>query len=130
MLVTDPLDWALNDDGDVELPLRRLTGLEGVAQLVRFTCLLVRGEWFEDLTIGVPWLPHAGVPAVYVILGEKFSPLRVRETFRLEILKVPAVLEILQLEVEFARATRVLTVTVQVRTVFGDTEADTFSKEI
>lgn len=121
MLSTDPIDFLRDDDGDIVIPLQFSRGLIGVAQALRTRVLLVRGEWFLDLDVGVPYLPSDTVEDSAALLGQRFNAVKARAAFREAIEGAPAVVEILALTVAFDGATRGLTVAWTVRTEFGDT---------
>ncbi len=131
LLLTDPLDIALGDDGDMALgddggPYLT-SGLAGVAQLCRIALLLFRGEWFQDLDAGVPWMANAVVSEEQAVLGQPPNEDAVRAVVRDTLLAVPGVLAVTTLTTSFAAATRTLTITWAVRTVFGDTTPDTLA---
>ena len=131
LLETDPLDIALGDDGDMlfgdDGGPYFTSGLAGVAQLCRTAVLLFKGEWFQDLDAGVPWMENGTVLEADAILGGPFDEARVRAAVRDALLGVVGVLSITRLEVSFDAADRELTITWSVRTVFGDTPVDTLS---
>ncbi len=113
MLATDPIDFLLDDDGDLVIPLQFSRGLPAVAQGIRCRVLLFRDEWFLDLDAGVPYYQD--------LLGQRFNAARARSIFRDAILSAPGVLELLSLEVSFDAGARLLSVRWKVSTVFGDT---------
>ncbi len=119
MLSTDPLDFLLDDDGDlvVTTDVAFTSGIEGVAQLVRTRIQTFRGELFQDVDFGVPYWQD--------LLGQKFDIVRARAAFRDIILKTPGVLGLVTYSVEFDGPTRTLHVTWSVRTLFGDTTEET-----
>ncbi len=131
LLVTDPVDIALDDTGDIDLAddggPYLTTGLLGVAQLCRTALLLIRGEWFQDLDAGVPWLENANVPANLAILGQHYDEAAVRSAVRDAILAVPGVLSLKTFELALDALTRTLSITWSARTVFGDTAVDTLA---
>lgn len=114
-LATDPIDWKLDADGDLDVgtDLAFAAGLDAVAQGVRIILLTFKGEWFLDLDHGVPYMQE--------LLGYRFSPLKTQQAFRAAILTVPGVEEISSIEVSLSPATRALRVVWSVRTRFGDT---------
>lgn len=117
LLETDPLDILLDDDGDIVVdPINGITfvsGIDGVAQLVRIALRLFRGEWFLDLDAGVPYLQ--------TILGQKFNAETLREEIVKAVVVVEGVVEITELTIDFDNATREVSVAVALRTQFGDT---------
>lgn len=120
MLSTDPIDFLLDDDGDLVMPLQFSRGLPAVAQGIRCRMLLFRGEWFLNLDAGVPYYQD--------LLGKKPNLALARNIFRDAILSTPGVLEILELEVSFEPGNRALSVRWKVSTEFGDT-ADSLNVE-
>lgn len=113
---TDPIDLALDDAGDLAIPLRFTTGTEAVAQGIRVRLGNFKGEWFLDLDDGMPWFQS--------ILGERFREAEIREYFREAIAGAPGVTSIVSLEFAFSAQLRSLDVSWEVVTVFGDTVSD------
>lgn len=127
-LATEPVRLAADTTThDVIVPLRFASGVEAVVQGCRDRLMAVRGEWFRDLDLGAPWLENDRVSSSVAILGQRFNDARVRNAVRNALLGDPsgAVAEVLRLEASFNRATRVLTITWQVRATFGDTPVET-----
>jgi hypothetical protein len=126
MLETDPLDIALDDDGDLDVLRAAATdlvaGLEGIAQLCRIAVLTFMGEWFANLDEGVDYFG--------LILGQPFRENVIRAEFRRVLLTVPGVTEVLSVVTTFDAATRVLSVNWRTRTVFGDTPVDTLTQVV
>lgn len=119
LLSTDPLDIALGPDGDLlidENGLSLISGLEGIAQLVRFRLGMFKGEWFLNLDIGVDW---------YSLLGEHYDEAKTRAVIAAEIADVPGVLAVTELSIAFDGRTRELTIDWAATTLFGDTPGDT-----
>lgn len=120
LLETDPLDAKFDADGDLYIGPNGpefTYGIDGVAHLVRIRIQLFKGEWFLNLDAGVPWFQE--------ILGKKFDRALVRQRLLEQVEKVPGVVAVLSLDIEFDVATRSMSVTFKLRTAFGDTEADT-----
>lgn len=128
MLSTDPVCILLTSDGDISISATGRTsmasGLTAAVQGARARMSLIRGEWFLNLGAGVPYLERDGVKASEALLGQVYSPVKVRTEMRKAILSTPGITEILVLTVELDPATRAVTVTWQARTTFGDTEVD------
>jgi hypothetical protein len=126
MLETDPVDIALDADGDLEIdPLNGLAfvaGLEGVEQLCRIAVQMFMGEWFADLDEGVDWFGK--------ILGQRFNENVIRAEIRRVLLMVPNVTEVLAVLPSFDRATRVCDIKWQTRTVWGDTSVDSLAQVV
>ena len=118
ILSTEPVDLKLGPDHDLVLDedLVFTTGLDAVRQDILVALRMVRGEWFNDLDEGVPYLE---------LLGEKYDEVRAREIFRTAILRRPHVVALLdELGVSFDGPTRTLHVAFRVRTAFGDLEGE------
>ena len=113
--VVPGIDWALDADGDLDFSsgsLRYTQGIEAIAQGIRIRVLMVAGEWFLDLDLGVPWFTE--------ILGRKPTIARVRALLRKAIIAAPGVLEILSIDVSIDSSTRRLTATWSVSTDVGE----------
>jgi hypothetical protein len=86
---------------------------ETVAQEVLTTLLLFQGEWFLDITAGVPWFTQvAGVGTIPIY----------DSIIKEAILNVQGVTAIAKYSSSMNRATRVLTVAATVNTQFGITQ--------
>lgn len=102
MAATDPVDWKLDDDGDLVIPIVYTTGLEAVRQGIRIRLRLVKGEYFSNLDAGVDWYG--------VILGQRYNDQAVMSEFRRAISAAPGVGQILSLSSKYDSADRVLSV--------------------
>ena len=126
MLETDPVDFALDADGDLDIVvatgLRFVSGLEGVEQLCRIAVQTFKGEWFADLDLGVDWFG--------LILGKPFNENTIRSELRRVLLTVPNVTDVLAVVPTFNRATRTLDISWQTRTVWGDSVVDSLTQVI
>lgn len=132
ILTTDPLDLRLDNTGDLAFEngdLAFAKGADGVAQLIREALLLVRGEWFLDLDAGMPWFERDGVSTDVALLGQQFNQAKAESTFRTTIAAIPGVGAINAISATFDDATRLMTVTWNVTTTFGDTVADSLTRE-
>ena len=76
LLETDPVDWALDEDGDLIIPIRYTRGLAAVRQGQLIRMRFVRGEWFANLDTGIRYMPNASVPARLALLGQRFNRAR------------------------------------------------------
>lgn len=120
-LATDRLDHRLDADGDIYVgPNGRewISGIEGVTQLATIKLKLFLREWFANLEIGIDW---------FKVLGQKFTP-DVEKDLRGQVARlmrtVPAVVDVFGLSFPLDGETRGLSVTLGLRTEFGDTPAD------
>ena len=89
--------------GDLDVStgsFQTLTGPEYAAQKIRQRFKLFLGEWFLDQSLGVPWFTQVFVknPNLDAI----------RALFRAELLKVPGIVSVGQIESSFVPATRTL----------------------
>lgn len=84
---------------------------ERVAQQIKIQLLTFLGEWFLDVTHGVPYLE-------YILLKNPNFTL-IREIFREQILEVTDVKSITELELEFDSKTRVMTLSYEADTEYG-----------
>lgn len=101
------------------------SGLDGVAQAIHFGILMHRGEWFMDLTKGIPYFERTGVPASEAILGQKNAQARATSAFTDVISKVEGVASIVTLQVTFTN--RALSVAWIVAVTFDDIASTTLS---
>lgn len=120
LLATDPVCFARDVSGDLDLPLRLASGLEAVAIGVRSRLLLFAGEWFLDLDAGVPYLPGLGVEERAALLGQRYDAVRTRAVFRREILATPGIVALTSLQTSFDGALRRLSVAWRARCAFGE----------
>lgn len=123
---TDPVCFARDEDGHVVFPLRLVSGLEAVAIGIRTRVKLAAGEWFLDLDAGMPWLPTADgtITEREALLGQTFNPAKMRAALIDEIFSVPAVIDVPQLRMSFDGETRMLSISLVARTLFGDVQTD------
>ena len=126
-LITDPIDLALGADNDLIMPLRFTRGVAAVVQGVRIRLRMIRGEWFLDLTAGLPWLANAQVPRAEALLGGKFNKDRATAEIRKAIEAAPNVAAVTAIDVTFDHNTRLMTVKWEARTSFGDSASDTLA---
>ncbi len=117
---------------DLEFPLRLISGLEAVAVGCRTRVMMCRGEWFLDLSVGIPYLPTSdgAVPENQAILGGKFNHVAIRQAFLQELMSVPGVVDVPTLRVSFDGATRNLEVIWVARAQFGGVVEDTLTRTI
>ena len=117
---TAPIGFLLNAAADLDFDLltgmSTVAGLDAVVQAISSACGLFKGEWFLDLEAGIPYFED--------VLGQTYSQQTVLTIFRKQILKVPHVLQILEISSVFDSATRVLAVTFEVSTEFGTAQGE------
>lgn len=109
---------ALDDDGDLDLSSGTVTlvsGVDAVAQRIRGRLRLWRGEWFADLTVGVPCL---------TFLGQKNAAGRAESVLRQAIANCPGVASLLSFSLAFDAAARHATVVFRARTTDGQVVED------
>lgn len=129
MLLKDqPLDLKLHalthdlvyEKGD----LVTTSGPDGVKQDVKIAVQMIAGEWFRDLDEGIALFKREGLDPSRVILGKKFSKQRVISEFNRAIMSVEGVDSVVSIAVTFDVPSRKVSVRYEVKTVFGDTFAD------
>lgn len=87
-------------------------GIDAIEQDIRTALQMFLGEWFLDETEGVPY--HQS------ILGQKVSPLIVREIFRQQLLAIPGVLAVVEISASFVGTSRTITIPWKVSTDLGE----------
>jgi hypothetical protein len=80
--------------------LQLVAGKDAIRQALDIRLKFFRGEWFLDLNIGMPWLQQ--------VLIKGPSPSLLTAVFRKEILGTPGVKSLSSLDLQFDRATRML----------------------
>lgn len=94
---------SLGTDGDLEVENGRLqlvSGLESIRQAATSRLRFVRGEWFLDPTIGVPYFAEVFVKAPDLA--------RLRLVFAAELRATPGIRTVEDLSITFDRSTRSL----------------------
>ncbi len=128
-LSTDRIDFLLDPvtrDLDVSGgQLHFSKGLQGVAQGVDILVNMIRGEWFLNQLIGVPYLQGKTVTKDEALLGEKFDKAKAAAAFRAVIATGPGVTDVLLADVQFNPGTRKASLKWRVRCAFGDTPLQT-----
>lgn len=119
------IDWALDDDGDLIIPLRYTRGLAGVAQGIGIRLRMFKGEWFLNLNLGLPLLDNDVVTESEALLGQVFDQQKALSAFRRVIAAAPYVKSIQALGVSFDGATRTLVVDWRVESALGVVEDST-----
>lgn len=119
------IDWELDDDGDVLIPLRFTRGLAGVTQGISIRVRMFRGEWFLNLDEGIPYFDNDTVTEAEALLGQLFDQQKALTAFRRVITAAPYVESILSLAVSFEGTTRTLSVTWRVKSALGVVEGTT-----
>lgn len=106
----------LNDDLhlDVNGNIATADGLEGLRQKVRQKLRLFQGEWFLDITAGVPYFQDVFVRQTTAGL--------VAQILNNEILEEPETVEITTFTADINPDTRTFSYAATVSTVFGDME--------
>lgn len=98
-------DIALN--GDVMF----IDDVERVAQQIKIQLLTFLGEWFLDVTHGVPYLEYV------LVKNPNFT--LIRELFREQILKVDGVSNLVSIDIDFESATRKMLLNYEAETEYG-----------
>ncbi|WP_304110493.1 hypothetical protein [Phascolarctobacterium succinatutens] len=98
-------DLALN--GDVLF----IDNVERVAQQIKIQLLTFLGEWFLDVTHGVPYLDYV------LVKNPNFT--LIRELFREQILKVDGVSNLVSIDIDFESTTRKMLLSYEAETEYG-----------
>lgn len=128
LLVTDPVCFRRDTNGDVKFPLELASGLEAFMIGVRSRLALFAGEMFSDLDAGVPYVERPGIDARTAILGQAYDPVKARAAIRAAIMRTPGALDVPTLVVSLDANDRKLGVTFVARTQWGDTDVETFEQ--
>lgn len=121
MLSTDGVCFALDENRNLIVPLRRISGVPAVRQGIESRLSMFKREWFLDADAGVPWIEDENHPKEDYILGVAFDEGRARHFIRKAILATPATsAESLQISFVYDGTTRTLDVEYNVNAVFDD----------
>ncbi len=124
MLSTDGVCFALDENGQLIVPLRRISGVAAVLQGIQCRLRMFKEEWFLDLDGGgaaIPWLENENRPNEDYILGATFNSEKARFYIRRAILDTPATSpSSLTIDLDWDSATRELDITYSVMAVFDD----------
>lgn len=122
VLSTDPLVFARTADGNLEIPLRKVSGFEAIAILVGAAWRLWRDEYFLNRDIGVPYLETEDgvVTERDAILGQAFDYAKLQRALRVEAMAIRGVRDLVGFRAVFDGETRNATVSGTIRSDFGD----------
>lgn len=124
---TDPVDWELDADNDLKIPLRFTRGRTAVGQRLRIRLQMWFAEWFANRRIGVKWrntVNADGSENSDGLLGEPYDSERIDGELRGTILDTEDVIAILSFESAFDTATRIATVSYRVMSKFGEVQEE------
>lgn len=88
------------------------SGVDSVVQGIRSRLLLFRGEWFLNANAGMPWFEE-----VFTDGGQDIR--RIESALKAQIIATPGVESILSFDLAFDGATRDLSVSFSVDTIYG-----------
>ena len=109
----------LDSNGDIVTSgVTWATEAEAVAQTVKTRLRLFLGEYFRDITVGVPWLSQSNGEAG--ILAKGFSQDQVESLLRLTIAQTDEVLQILEFESTYDINTRKVSIKATILTKYGE----------
>ena len=106
-LALDAKTHDLTLNGDVLF----IDNAERVAQQIKIQLLTFLGEWFLDVTHGVPYLDYV------LIKNPNFT--LIRELFREQILNVDGVSNLVSIDIDFNSATRQMSLSYEAETEYG-----------
>ena len=108
-------DLQLDSDFDLDLvegDLALIEGLDAIRQHVRQRLQLFLGEWFLDITVGVPYFQNVYVKNPNFIVVEAL--------FRDRVLSTPGIDEVNSFDFDYDNNTRQLSVSFAATTINGD----------
>lgn len=130
-LETDPIRLAVDENGDLIVPLRHARGSEAIVQGIDARLRLIKGEVFWNLDAGVPWFENDVVGPDDAIMGQPFNDAKIRDRLRTPILDTPntdpATCTML---LAYDGPSRTLDVEWEVGTIYGDTVTGTTTIEV
>lgn len=106
--------FALNSDNDIYASagsLVRNSGSDYVVQTIRTQLLMYQGEWWLDLTAGIPWFQ--------TILAAPADIKTAEQIIKTSILGTPGVTELVEFDATFDNSTRDFKITFIVLTEYG-----------
>jgi len=115
-------DFALDTFGELDLSrddLYFVTGADAVAQHLKIRLRLIRGEWFLDTRVGIPY------PSQVWVKNPNIG--NIRGIYRSAIASTPGVEEIQRIDLTFDASTRELNLTFSAK-LEGETVARDFSE--
>lgn len=126
-LSTDPLVFARDQNNNLIIPLRKASGLEAIAILVRTAWGIWRDEFFLNRDVGMPWLDTEDgvVTERDAILGQPYDAGKTARALRAEAIAINGVRDVVGIRTSFDGATRTLTASGTVRSNFGDVVVST-----
>ena len=105
-------DLLLNNDHDLEIEgfdLKLTNKEQIVSQRIKQALLTIKGEWFLDIELGIPYME---------LLGQKNAPESISTVLVSHIMRVEGVKEIISLEVEEDKINRQMIVKLVIRDIF------------
>lgn len=110
---------ALNECNDIFLSVNRIainTEAEQVAQAVRSRLLFYQGEWFLDLTAGIPYFQQIFQKPAQIATAES--------VIKSEILKTKGLNSLTSFSSNFDRQTRQFSVSFTANTIYGEIDQE------
>ena len=107
---------ALNSNHDLYInngQIARISSSDAIIQLVKTRLLLVREEWFMDLSAGLPWFSK--------MMGRNPNPYKIRSYVAKEIILTEGVSELKSLELVYNNAERKLDILFSYTDIYGNT---------
>ena len=127
---TDPVDWKLDANNDLVIPIEWTRGSPAIAQAIGIKIRAFKGDWFLDRSLGVPYLEGETVVEADAIIGSNFDSVKTEAIFRRLLLTTEGVAKIETLTATFSGSTRIMTISYQVWTIYGHLLSNTVALEI
>lgn len=113
MNVTRALDPVTNDISFPNGTIATIDSVDATVQAVKTRLAFFQGEWFLDITAGIPWLQK--------ILKKNVNPQEIASLIKTEILKTDGITGLTAFDLDFEPFPRTLNVSFQATTTQGDT---------
>jgi len=129
----DPIDWELDDNDQLIIPIRYVRGRPAIRQRVRFKMMVAKGECAFNLDVGTPWLAtdDGVVTESDALLGDDlFEATKTMSVIRRQIESVPGVVQVTKITASYDGAERQVLVTWSAKTAFGDLGPDTIALDL
>lgn len=107
---------SLNSNHDLHIingQIARVSNSDAVLQLVKTRLLLMREEWFMDLSAGLPWFSK--------MMGRNPNPYKIRSYVAKEIILTEEVSELKSLELVYNKEIRKLDILFSYTDIYGNT---------
>ena len=114
---------ALDENGDIVTSGKSWAyDVEAIAQTVKTRLRLFLGEYFRDISDGMPWFEK--MDGTEGILGKGYSLSQVESLIRMRIARTEGVIKLLKFGMDFRQNERYFTVDCTIMTKYGEAEIE------